>query len=92
MDNKRSETYLNHPSFGLLYRICQVKENQDIFTTLYAQRLFFLVTVNADSFIFDPISRSDARLLVENRVRQLRTFSNSPEYRELLAIYQRTFQ
>ena len=92
MDNQRSETYLNHPSFGLLYRICQVKENQDIFTTLYAQRLFFLVTVSADSFIFEPISRSDARLLVENRVRQLRAYNNSQEYQELLAIYQRTFQ
>ena len=92
MDNQRSETYLNHPSFGLLYRICQVKDNQNIFTTLYAQRLFFLVTANDDSLIFDPISRSDARLLVENRVRQLRSHSNSQEYQELLAVYQRTFQ
>lgn len=92
MDNKRSETYLNHPSFGLLYRICKVKDNQDIFTTLYAQRLFFLVTVNADSFVFDPISRSEARLLVENRVRYLRNRNTIQEYQELQKIYQRTFQ
>lgn len=92
MDNKRSETYLNHPSFGLLYRICKVEDNQHIFTTLYAQRLFFLVTTNADSFVFDPISRSDARLLVENRVRQLRNRNTLQEYQELQKIYQRTFQ
>lgn len=92
MDNQRSETYLNHPSFGLLYRICEVKDNQNIFTTLYAQRLFFLVTVNADRFTFDPISRSDARLIVENRIRQLRSHSDAKEYQELQAIYQRTFQ
>jgi PII interaction protein X len=92
VDNQRSETYLNHPSFGLLYRICEVKENQNIFTTLYAQRLFFLVTVNSDNFTFEPISRSNARLLVENRLRQLRHQTTSQEYRQLQAIYLRTFQ
>lgn len=92
MDNPKGETYLNHPSFGLLYRICEVKENQNIFTTLYAQRLFFLVTVNEDSLVFDPISRSEARMLVENRVRQLRTQGNLLKHHELQKIYQRTFQ
>lgn len=92
MENQRSETYLNHPSFGLLYRICEVKENQNIFTTLYAQRLFFLVTMNVDSFTFEPISRSNARLLVENRLRQLRNQTTSTEYQQLQKTYQRTFQ
>lgn len=92
VDNPRSETYLNHPSFGLLYRICEVKENQNIFTTLYAQRLFFLVRINEDRLIFDPISRSDARMLVENRVRQLRTQGSLQDYQELQRVYQRTFQ
>ncbi|MFN6395799.1 MAG: PII-interacting protein PipX family protein, partial [Aphanizomenon sp.] len=44
MNPESSETYINHPTWGLLYRICMVDENQDLFTTLYAQRLFFLVT------------------------------------------------
>ena len=92
MDNQRSEIYLNHPSFGLLYQICQLKDNQNIYTTLYAQRLFFLVTIGADNFTFDPISRSDARLLVENRLRQLRIQGTAEEYKELQAVYQRTFQ
>jgi PII interaction protein X len=92
VDNQRSETYLNHPSFGLLYRICEVRENQNIFTTLYAQRLFFLVTVNGNNFTFEPISRADARVLVENRLRQLRHQTTSQEYQQLQTIYQRTFQ
>ncbi|HAA33067.1 MAG TPA: DUF3539 domain-containing protein, partial [Cyanobacteria bacterium UBA8553] len=39
-----SETYLNHPTFGLLFRVCMVEEGQELFTTLYAQRLFFVVS------------------------------------------------
>ncbi|MEL7520201.1 MAG: PII-interacting protein PipX family protein, partial [Cyanobacteria bacterium J06553_1] len=38
-----TETYLNHPNFGLLFRICLVGEGQELFATLYAHRLFFLV-------------------------------------------------
>ena len=87
-----TETYLNHPTFGLLYRVCLIEENQELFTTLYAQRLFFLVTVSADGIGFEPIGRSDGRLLVENRLRQLRRQGLSVEYKELQAVHQRTFQ
>ena len=89
MDN---EIYLNHPTFGLLFRVCFVEEKQELFTTLYAQRLFFLVTSTANGVSFEPISRSDARLLVENRLRKLRRFGTSAEYQQLNAIHQRTFQ
>ena len=87
-----TETYLNHPTFGLLYRVCLIEENQELFTTLYAQRLFFLVTIGANGIGFEPIGRSDARLLVENRLRQLRRQGLSVEYKELQAVHQRTFQ
>ncbi|MGV2826460.1 transcriptional coactivator PipX [Myxosarcina sp. GI1(2024)] len=91
MNNQRNETYLNHPTFGLLYRICALDEEQEIFTTLYAQRLFFIVTIKVDRFTFEPMSRSDARLLIETRLRRLR--NTAPEqHQELLEIYQRTFQ
>jgi len=36
-----TEEYLNHPTFGLLYKICLVEKNRGLFSTLYAQRLFF---------------------------------------------------
>ncbi|MGK7877570.1 MAG: transcriptional coactivator PipX [Xenococcaceae cyanobacterium] len=88
----KNEIYLNHPTFGLLFRVCLVEENQELFTTLYAQRLFFLVNSGPDGIDFEPISRSDARLLVENRLRQLHRTGSSIEYKELHAIHQRTFQ
>lgn len=93
MDNNRnSETYINHPTFGLLYRICLIQDNQELFTTLYAQRLFFLVTISADKLDFEPITRSDARMLVEQKMRRLRMTDSSTEYQELQQMYQKTFQ
>ncbi|AFZ20939.1 transcriptional coactivator PipX [Allocoleopsis franciscana] len=86
-----TETYLNHPTFGLLYRVCMVEENQELFTTLYAQRLFFLVTTSSEGLTFEPISRSDARLLVENRLRQLRRIGSSQDIEQLQRIHKQTF-
>lgn len=86
------ETYLNHPTFGLLFRVCLVEENQELFTTLYAQRLFFVVNTTSNGLAFEPIGRSDARLLVENRLRQLRRTGLSHEFEQLQLIHQQTFQ
>lgn len=87
-----NETYLNHPTFGLLYRVCLLDNYQELFTTLYAQRLFFLVTITSDNTVFDPISRSDGRLMVENRLRILRRMGATEEYKALYEVYQQTFQ
>ncbi|ERN42261.1 protein of unknown function (DUF3539) [Rubidibacter lacunae KORDI 51-2] len=89
MDN--NETYLNHPTFGLLYRVCLVEENQEIFTTLYAQRLFFLVKNGTTGLSFEPWGRGEARLLVENRLRKLRRIGAVDDFKELNAVYQRIF-
>lgn len=87
-----NEIYLNHPSFGLLYRVCLLGESRELFTTLYAQRLFFIVTIKAQSINFEPITRSDARLLVDRRLRELRSSGENPqEYQKLQTIYQKTF-
>jgi PII interaction protein X len=86
-----NETYLNHPTFGLLYRVCLLDNSQELFTTLYAQRLFFLVKLASESITFDPVTRSDARLLVENRLRKLRRTESTQEYKDLYAVYKRTF-
>ncbi|MDY7012772.1 MAG: PipX family protein [Cyanobacteriota bacterium] len=90
MDN--NESYLNHPTFGLLYRVCAIEARQELFTTLYAQRLFFLVTSDRNGLAFSPVGRSEARLLVENRIRQLRRIGAIKEYEELQKIHQHTFQ
>ncbi|MEX0272102.1 transcriptional coactivator PipX [Leptolyngbyaceae cyanobacterium UHCC 1019] len=86
------ENYLNHPNFGLLFRMCLVDTNRELFTTLYAQRLFFLVSTGESGLEFEPVGRADARLAIENRIRQLRRLGSSPEHTELLKLYKQTFQ
>lgn len=92
MNNQRNETYINHPTFGLLYRICLIQEDQELFTTLYAQRLFFLVSISPNKLNFEPITRSDARMLVEQKMRRLRSTNSVEEHQQLQKIYQNTFQ
>lgn len=86
-----NEIYFNHPTFGLLYRVCLLDDNQELFTTLYAQRLFFLVTTTQQSTSLSPISRSDARLLVEKRLRNLRRLGTSQDYQDFCDMYKQNF-
>lgn len=87
-----NETYLNHPNFGLLFRVCLVDESRELFTTLYAQRLFFLVTTGENGLEFEPVTRTDARIMAENRVRSLRRSGPQQEYEQMLTLYKQTFQ
>jgi PII interaction protein X len=86
-----SETYLNHPTFGLLSRVCLVDDQRSLFTTLYAQRLFFLIIQNPGGLQFDPVTRSDAKMLVENRIRSVKRQGYIEELNTLQTIYKRTF-
>jgi PII interaction protein X len=87
-----SETYLNHPTFGLLFRVCLVEDDRELFATLYAQRLFFLVATSPTGLKFEPTTRADARILVESRLRFLRRTGSEDEYKHLLSIHKQTFQ
>ncbi|NJK37652.1 MAG: DUF3539 family protein [Oscillatoriales cyanobacterium RM2_1_1] len=87
-----TETYMNHPNFGLLFRVCLVEENQELFITLYAHRLFFLVTHGQSGLKFESVSRSDAKLSVELRLRALRRMNQLEEYKKLQIVHQQTFQ
>lgn len=87
-----TENYLNHPNFGLLFRVCLVDENRELFTTLYAQRLFFLVANGQDGLEFEPITRTDARIMVENRMRVLRRGGQYQDYDRIQVVYKQTFQ
>ncbi|NJO39427.1 MAG: DUF3539 family protein [Cyanobacteria bacterium CRU_2_1] len=89
---ENTEIYLNHPTFGLLFRVCLVAENRELFATLYAQRLFFLVTTGIQGIQFEPIGRSDARILVESRLRDLRRNGHLQEFSQIQAIHKQTFQ
>jgi PII interaction protein X len=86
-----TETYLTHPTFGMLFGLCKLENNQSLFATLYAQRLFFIVTSDSSGFQFDPLSRSNARTLIENRIRVLRRDSNLDAFRELQQTYKLLF-
>lgn len=88
-----AENYINHPNFGLLFRLCMVDEKRELFATLYAQRLFFVVTAaTPKGFTFESVGRSDARLLFEERMRNLRRQGNYSEYDRLQKTYQQTFR
>jgi PII interaction protein X len=86
-----AESYLNHPTFGLLYRICELEDSQELFTTLYAQRMFFLVNAKTEGISFQSIPRNDARMMVDNRLRILRRDGQMPEYNRVQAIHKQTF-
>lgn len=87
-----TENYLNHPTFGLLFRLCPIQDTQELFTTLYAQRLFFVVTQGTTGMKFEPVSRADARFIVENRMRSLRRLGQVTEFNHLKDVHHQTFQ
>jgi PII interaction protein X len=72
-----AERYLNHPTFGMLYRVAPVAEGRDLFATLYAQRIFFLVTLQTRGASFEVIPLMDARHYAEQNL--VRTRRTSPE-------------
>ena len=88
------ETYLHHPTFGLLFNLCPLGDTQGLFTTLYAQRLFFRATVNPsprERTIFESVTRTEARQLVEESMRQARR-AGSPETLKIMQqVYRKTF-
>lgn len=87
-----NETYLNHPTFGLLFRVCFLEAEKELFASLYAQRLFFLVTTSTDGVRFEPITRSDARILVDGQLRFFRRQAMLPEHHQLQLIRKQTFE
>jgi PII interaction protein X len=67
-----SERYLNHPTFGMLYRVAPVAESKDLYATLYAQRIFFLVTLQNRGASFEVIPQMDARHYAEQNLARAR--------------------
>ncbi|WP_299409655.1 transcriptional coactivator PipX [Acaryochloris sp. IP29b_bin.148] len=86
-----TETYLNHPTFGLLFSLCLIDSESALYTTLYAQRLFFVVTISERGLEFSAISRQEARVTVESRLRILRRSGSRQDYDQLQLVHQQTF-
>ena len=87
-----TEIYINHPNFGLLYRLCVIDVNVELFTTLYAQRLFFKVKSQSTKTVFEPLSRGEARILMESKLRSLRSNGKWEAYKQMNQLYENTFQ
>jgi len=66
------ERYLNHPTFGMLYRVSPVAEGRDLYATLYAQRIFFVVTLQPRGASFEVIPLMDARHFAEQNLSRAR--------------------
>lgn len=85
------ETYLSHPIFGLLINLCIIDHQSALYTSLYAKRLFFLVTASANGLMMDSISRDEARIALEKRLAVLRKSDFHQDYEQLREIYKSTF-
>jgi PII interaction protein X len=67
-----AERYLTHPTFGMLYRVAPVGEGKDLYATLYAQRIFFVVTLQPRGASFEVIPLMDARHYAEQNLARAR--------------------
>ena len=72
-----SERYLNHPTFGMLYQVSPANEGKDIYATLYAQKMFFLVSIKPREILFEVIPYLDARNQAEINLQKVRRESSS---------------
>ncbi len=85
-----AERYLNHPTFGMLYRVSPVAENRDLYATLYAQRIFFLVTLQARGASFEVIPLMDARHHAEQNLARARR-EGQEEHARWRQLFDQTF-
>ena len=67
-----SERYLNHPTLGMLYQVSSSPEGKDVYATLYAQKMFFLVEIKQREVFFEVIPYLDARNLAELNIQKAR--------------------
>ena len=72
-----SERYLNHPTFGMLYQVSPANEGKEIYATLYAQKMFFLVSIKPKEILFEVIPYLDARNQAEINLQKVKRSSPS---------------
>ncbi len=72
-----AERYLNHPTFGMLYLVSPASNGRDVYATLYAQKIFFLVTLQARGATFEVIPYLDARHYAEMNLSKCRREKSS---------------
>ena len=85
-----SERYLNHPTFGMLYQVSPGKDGRDIYATLYAQKMFFLVEIKQREVFFEVIPYLDARNQAELNIQRARR-TRSDELTKWENLFTQTF-
>ena len=85
-----SERYLNHPTFGMLYQVSLGNEGKDIYATLYAQKMFFLVEVKQREVFFEVIPYLDARNQSELNLQRARR-QRSEDFLKWENLFRQTF-
>ncbi len=85
-----AERYLNHPTFGMLYQVSTAGEGRDLYATLYAQRMFFLVTLQPRGAQFEVIPYQDARHNAELHLARCRR-DRSADFAEWKQLFDQTF-
>ncbi len=85
-----SERYLNHPTFGMLYLVSPVGQGRDVYATLYAQRMFFLVTLQPRGAEFEAIPYLDARHHADINLKRCKRDA-SPELERWRELFKQTF-
>ena len=85
-----SERYLNHPTFGMLYQVSPGSEGKDIYATLYAQKMFFLVEIKQREVFFEVIPYLDARNQSELNLQRVRRQS-SEDFSKWENLFRQTF-
>ena len=85
-----SERYLNHPTFGMLYQVSLGIEGKDIYVTLYAQKMFFLVEVKQREVFFEVIPYLDARNQSELNLQRARR-QGSEDFSKWENLFRQTF-
>ena len=81
-----AERYLNHPTFGMLYLVSPASNARDVYATLYAQKIFFLVTLQPRGATFEVIPYMDARHYAEMNLAKSRREKSSD-----LSVWQELF-
>ena len=85
-----SERYLNHPTFGMLYQVSLGIDGKDIYATLYAQKMFFLVEVRQREVFFEVIPYLDARNQSELNLQRARR-QGSKDFSKWDNLFRQTF-
>ena len=85
-----AERYLNHPTFGMLYLVAPAGEGRDVYATLYAQRMFFLVTLQPRGAVFEVIPYGDARHHADVHLQRCQR-SGAADLKEWKQLFDQTF-